>query len=69
MSAPEIDAAASTVMECHEAVKVVNELLAHAGRGQVVDCLGIRCLLALIEQQLFSAADALAPYTGIEPQQ
>lgn len=65
----EIRAAAVAVVSSHEALKTLNSLLATAGRGEVVECQGMHELLSLIEQQLFSAADALAPATGVDPRQ
>ncbi len=60
---------ASTVLQCHEALKALNRLLFFARRGRAMDCFELYCVLDLIEQSLYTVCDDLAPLTGIKPTQ
>lgn len=63
----EITEAAHLVLACHEGLKTLDILLSQARAESQLDCRGLHFLISPLERQLFSAADALAPYTGIDP--
>lgn len=63
----EINDAAQLVLACHEGLKTLDSLLSQTQPSSQIDCRGLHHLISPLERQLFSAADALAPYTGIEP--
>lgn len=63
----EIHDAAHLVIACHLGLRSLDHLLLRATPGSSLDCRGLYHLLSPLEQQLFSAADALSPFSGIQP--